>query len=61
MNKIEEEEERIMYRPFKFSGRNWAFDMKKEKSVLDELRDWAIDYSDRYCLVQPDEIKLEDI
>jgi hypothetical protein len=42
--KKKEREERRKYRPYKFSGKSYTFDVNHEKLLLDDLREWAFAY-----------------
>jgi hypothetical protein len=33
-----------LYQPYKFSGKSYSQDLSVEKSILDNLRRWAVDY-----------------
>lgn len=40
-NKNLEKEEKRRYIPYKYSGRNYSFDIQNEKGMLDSLREWS--------------------
>ena len=37
-------EEKKKYRPYKFSGKTYTFDVNHERAILDNLRGWAYNY-----------------
>jgi hypothetical protein len=39
-----EREERRKYRPYKFSGKNYTFDVNHERGLLDDMRSWTRSY-----------------
>ena len=45
-----------MFKPIKFSGRNWSpLDKKNERHQLTFLRNWTMETFDQYDLIQPDD------
>jgi hypothetical protein len=39
-----ERQEKKRYRPYKFSGKSYTFDVASEKQIVDNLRYWGRDY-----------------
>ena len=57
-NKQTEKEERRKYKPYKFSGKSYTFDINHEKLILDELREWTLDYFQNEYVITKDMYKL---
>ena len=53
-----ERQEKRKYRPYKFSGKNYSFDVNSERSYLDDLRDWACNYFLKEYVITRDMYKL---
>lgn len=56
--KQREREERRRYRPYKFSGKSYTFDINHEKSVLDDLRDWTMKYFQKEYVITKEMYRL---
>lgn len=54
----EEREERRRYRPYKFSGKTYTFDMNHEKAILDDLRNWSSNYFAKEYVITREMYKL---
>ena len=50
--------ERRRYRPYKFSGKTYSFDMQNERSILDEMRGWAFSYFSKEHVITKEMYKL---
>lgn len=54
--------EKRRYRPFKFSGKNFTFDIAHEKPLLDDLRRWSCNYFQNEYVITKEMYKyLKDI
>jgi hypothetical protein len=54
----EEREEKRRYRPYKFSGKTYTFDMGHEKVILDDLRNWSFNYFAKEYVITREMYKL---
>ena len=43
--------ERKRYKPYKFSGKSYTFDIGQEKNIIDQLRQWGTDYFSNYSVI----------
>ena len=57
-DRANEREERRKYRPYKFSGKNYTFDLNHERVIMDELRGWASNYFNKEYVITRDMYKL---
>lgn len=57
-DRAHEREERRRYRPYKFSGKTYSFDVNNERTILDELRSWAINYFAKEYVIVKEMYKL---
>lgn len=57
-DRAHEREERRRYRPFKFSGKTYTFDANHERKILDELRNWAVNYFQKEYVITREMYKL---
>jgi hypothetical protein len=57
-DKAKDKEEKRKYRPYKFSGKSYTFDINHEKVVLDDLRRWASNYFEKEYVITKDMYKL---
>jgi hypothetical protein len=53
-----EKEERRKYAPYKFSGKSYSFDITNEKSILDYMREWSLDYFQKNYVIRRDMYSL---
>jgi hypothetical protein len=53
-----EREERRRYRPYKFSGKTYSFDVNNERVILDDMRNWAINYFSKELVITKEMYKL---
>ena len=53
-----EREQKRKYRPYKFSGKTYTFDMNHEKAILDDLRNWTLNYFAKEYVITKDMYKL---
>jgi hypothetical protein len=53
-----EREERRKYRPYKFSGKSFTFDLNHERVILDDLRTWATNYFSKEVVITREMYKL---
>ncbi len=53
-----EREERRKYRPYKFSGKNYTFDVNHERVLLDDLRGWTHNYFANEYVITKEMYKL---
>jgi hypothetical protein len=53
-----EREERRKYRPYKFSGKSFTFDLNHERVILDDLRTWATNYFSKEFVITREMYKL---
>ena len=44
-------DDRRRYRPYKFSGKTYSFDVNNERVILDELRNWANNYFSKEIVI----------
>ena len=49
-----EREQKRKYRPYKFSGKTYTFDMNHEKVILDDLRSWTANYFAKEYVITKD-------
>jgi hypothetical protein len=56
--KPHDREERRRYRPYKFSGKTYSFDVNNERGILDEMRHWAINYFAKELVITKEMYKL---
>lgn len=54
----EEKDERRKYRPFRFSGKSYTFDVHHERPILDDLRRWACNYFEKEYVITKEMYKL---
>lgn len=57
-DRAKEREERRKYRPYKFSGKNYTFDINHERAILDNLRNWACNYFAKEYVITKEMYKL---
>jgi hypothetical protein len=57
-DRAHEREERRKYRPYKFSGKTYSFDVNNERAILDDLRSWAINYFAKENVIAKEMYKL---
>jgi hypothetical protein len=50
--------ERRKYKPYKFSGKSYTFDVNHEKIIIDEMREWALDYFSKEYVITKEMYKL---
>lgn len=61
-DKKNERDERRKYRAYKFSGKNYSFDINHERSILDNLRTWSWNYfSNEYVITKSMYRLLKDL
>jgi hypothetical protein len=53
-----EREERRKYRPYKFSGKNYTFDVNHERALIDDLRSWTQNYFAKEYVITKEMYKL---
>lgn len=56
--KATDREEKRKYRPYKFSGKSYTFDINHERVLVDEMRKWACMYFEREYVITKDMYKL---
>lgn len=54
----EEKDDKRKYRPFRFSGKSFTFDLQHEKVLLDDLRRWACNYFEKEYVITREMYKL---
>lgn len=57
-DKVIDRQERRRYKPYKFSGKSYTFDMNHEKAIIDDLREWALNYFAKEYVITKDMYKL---
>jgi len=57
-HRAHDREERRRYRPYKFSGKTYSFDVNNERAIIDELRAWAINYFSNEYVITKEMYKL---
>lgn len=53
-----EKQERRRYKPYKFSGKSYTFDVAHEKNIIDNMRGWVFDYFSKNYVITKDMYKL---
>ena len=57
-DRIAERQEKRKYKPFKFSGKTYNLDVHHERTIIDDLRNWAQNYFAKEYVITKEMYKL---